>query len=108
MSLPVDPCQESIDDGRESSTSAALQRVPADADGQPPPAGYDTENALGSPPDCKAASAGSKAGSGVDLSKVRAYSEELEGWPRLCLTHSMSWTLHPLYVSTAFPTVIYL
>ena len=106
MSLPVDPCQEPIDDGRESSTSAALQRVPADADGQPPPAGYDMENALGSPPDCKAASAGSKAGSGVDLSKVRAYSEELEGWPRLCLTHSMSWTLHPLYVSTAFPTVI--
>ena len=34
MSLPVDPCQEPIDDGRESSTSAALQRVPADADGQ--------------------------------------------------------------------------
>jgi hypothetical protein len=33
----------------------------------------------------------------IDLSKVRAYSEELEGWPRLCLTHSTSWTLHPLY-----------
>jgi tetratricopeptide (TPR) repeat protein len=97
MSLPVDPCQESIDDGRESSTSAALQRVPADADGQPPPAAYEMENPLGSPPDCKAASAGSKAGSGIDLSKVRAYSEELEGWPRLCLTHSTSWTLHPLY-----------
>lgn len=47
--------------------------------------------------DNMADSAGCRKIEGIDLSKVRAYSEELEGWPRLCLTNCNSWTLHPLY-----------
>jgi tetratricopeptide (TPR) repeat protein len=98
MSQPVDPCQESIDDGSESTVSpAALQRLSVNEHGQPPHALTNTDSALASPPNCKSGNTGSGPGSRVDLSVIRAYSEELEGWPRLCLTHSTSWTLHPLY-----------
>ena len=67
------------------------------ADGHPHAGVADGTFELDAPTDRNLSSAGGRRILGVDSSKVRAYCEELEGWPRLCLTHSASWTLHPLY-----------